>query len=170
VTCGGRILNQEVFQNTGRKCISISFPFTIFPEAFKNTFPPFFNTVSACSSNVVVYYTDDALSCRSLGYTQKFQSLAKEVPSTCPSRFNLVGFLILSKGIVIWPTDTPFPCAKVCASKRPSSNVCASASRIIQLTTASVKGALPAWKSAMSASNVSSFVNTNFWTFAKGTV
>ena len=55
--CGGRILNQEVFQNTGVKYCLTSFPYCILPAAVIKTFPPSFSTEMVFSSSVSVVYT-----------------------------------------------------------------------------------------------------------------
>ena len=105
VVCGGRILNQEVFQNTGVKYCLTSLPYCIFPAAVISTFPPSCNTANALASKVSVVYTVPCTSSTCAGYTQKSQSFTASQPSIRTSRFSFCGVSIPSRVISTLPRE-----------------------------------------------------------------
>ena len=117
--CGGRILNQEVFQNTGVKYCLTSFPYCILPAAVIKTFPPSFSTEMAFSSSVSVVYTLPCVSSTCAGYTQKSQSLTASLPSIHTSRFSFCGGSIPFRFISTLPSAQRFPIGIVCVPTVP---------------------------------------------------
>ena len=109
VVCGGRILNQDVFQKTGVKYCLTSLPYFIFPAAVINTFPPSCKMDIAFSSNVSVVYTFPCVSFTLSGYTQKSQSLTISLFSKRTSRFSFWGVRISFSFMSMLPNENRLP-------------------------------------------------------------